>query len=260
MAGNAREPARTVTNKVVAVLTAFGRTDGPLSLAEVRRATGLPAATALRLLRELTAGGLLVREDSGSYRASTLLWEIGSRTARRGDIRDAALPYLEDLFIATGQNVQLAVLSGTHALVVEKIHGRDSVTMASLVASRLALHATGVGKVLLAYAGPELFERLVAEGLERFTPNTIVDPGRLARALERAREAGVVYQLEERELGLISVAAPVWGPNQRVVAALSVSTRASSTVLRRLTPAVVTAARGVSRALAGPAAAARRGR
>ena len=95
----------------------------------------------------------------GSYAIGRRLWEVGSLAPARGGLRELALPFMEDLYEATHANVQLAVREGLEALFVEKISGRESVEILTRVGGRLPLHATGVGKVLLAYAPPEVHRR-----------------------------------------------------------------------------------------------------
>jgi DNA-binding IclR family transcriptional regulator len=113
---------------------------------------------------------------------------------------------------------------------------------------RLPLHATGVGKVLLAHAPPEVVSAVMGGEMRRYTPYTVVAPGHLRRALADVRRHGVAYAREEMSLGSLSVAAPVMGSGQTVVAALAVVLDQRGD-LRRLAPAVRTAAISTSRAL-----------
>jgi DNA-binding IclR family transcriptional regulator len=133
-------------------------------------------------------------------------------------------------------------------LYVDTISGHESVRTRSRRGGRLPLHATGVGKVLLAHAPPEVLSEVVARGMQRFTPYTVVAPGHLRRTLADVRRNGVAYAREEMTLGSLSVAAPVHGTDGTVIAALAVVTQGRSD-LRRLAPAVRTAAISTSRAL-----------
>jgi DNA-binding IclR family transcriptional regulator len=124
------------------------------------------------------------------------------------------------------------------------------VPIATRVGAELSLHATGVGKVLLAFAADEVAEKVLAEGLPAHTPHTITDPDRLRAHLREIRGKGFAITREEMTLGSCSVAAPVRDADQRVVAALSVVARNRTADPRRLAPAVVTAARALSRDVA----------
>jgi DNA-binding IclR family transcriptional regulator len=186
----------------------------------------------------------------GGYRIGLRLWEVGSLAVRGLTLREVAVPFMQDLYEVTHENVHLAVLSGREALYVEKITGSRSISVKAKEAQRLPLHATGVGKVLLAYAGEKLFDEVVAQGLERHTSRTITNPAQLSRALAAVRRQGFAVGNEEMQLGRVSVAAPIRGATDQVVAALSLVGRASAIDPGRLAPAVRTAALGISRASA----------
>lgn len=157
------------------------------------------------------------------------------------------MPVMEDLHAATQQHVQLAVLDGTDALIVERISATRAVPVVSQVGGRLPLHASAVGRMLLAHAGEELFTEVVRDGLVGFTPTTITDPAELRLALAESRRTGVAVVREEMSPGAYSVAAPITDPKGRVVAALSVVGADAKTHL--LVPAVVMAGLGISRGL-----------
>jgi DNA-binding IclR family transcriptional regulator len=124
------------------------------------------------------------------------------------------------------------------------------VPILSRVGVELPLHATGVGKVLLAFLPEDRQEKVIADGLTPQTSHTIVDAGRLRLNLAEIRRVGYAVTREEMTLGSCSVAAPIRDSEQRVVAAISLVARNSTADLRRLTPAVLTAARALSRDVA----------
>lgn len=211
------------------------------------RLTDLRHATAHRLVGELTAWGALERVTGGAYVIGLRLWELGALNPRGLPLRVRAMPVMEDLHAATQQHVQLAVLDGTDALVVERISATGAVPVVSGVGGRLPLHASAVGQVLLAHAGAELFTEVVRDGLARFTPRTVTDPAALRVALAECRRTGAAVVREEMSPDAYSVAAPVTDSKGRVVAALSVVGADARTHL--LVPAVVLAGRGISRGL-----------
>ena len=248
MAGTVPDaPTRSVTSRVVAILRAFGPSATEMSLTELARRSVLPVSTTYRLAGELVDLGVLEPGGHGGYRIGLRLWETGSLAVRGLTLRDVAVPFMQDLYEATHENVHLAVLDGEEVLYVEKITGRRSVPIKSQEARRLPLHATGVGKVLLAHASDQLLQKVVDRGLPRFTPHTIVMPGHLGRALAEIRRTGISYSHQELTLGAVSVASPVRDADDTVVAALSIVGRSTRTDLNRLGPAVLTAALGISR-------------
>ncbi len=248
MAGNSgRTPGRSVASKVMAILDAF--LDEPeLSLNALADRADLPLSTAYRLATELVEWGGLERANGG-YRIGLHLWEVGSRATRSATVGSVAQPYMQDLYEATHENVQLAVLDGHQALYVEKITGRRALPIDTRRGGRLPLHATGVGKALLAYAPEQLFQEIVAAGLKRYTPHTIVAPGQLRRALAAVRRTGVAVAREEMSLGSVSVASPLFDATGSAVAAMSIVMRSTRAEVNRVALAVRTAALCASRAL-----------
>lgn len=240
----------SVAGKVMAILDAFGQGRAGLTLTEICRHAGLPLATGHRLIRELTDGGFLERRPDGSYRTGLRLWRIAAHTPAASGLRELALPYMEDLYEATRENVQLAVLRDGKALYIERLRGPRSVPIVSRVGAELPLHATGVGKVLLAFGDAAVVDQAVAEGLAARTPRTITDPERLRADVAEIRRRGYAVTREEMTLGSCSVAAPVHDADRQVIAALSLVARNSTADLRRLAPKVLHAAEALSRDVA----------
>jgi DNA-binding IclR family transcriptional regulator len=246
MAGNIGVAGDSVSRRLLSVLDCFDVSRPVLSLTEIAAASGLPLSTARRLIVELVAWGGLERSPNGRYRIGMRLWRIGSFAPQQRDLREAALPYLHDLYEVALENVQLVVVDGLEALCVEKVSGPRAVATNTEVGGRLPLHATGVSKVLLAYSPTQLLTDTVAAGLTRYTPNTIVQPGRLAAVRQAVRENGLAFAYEEFTVGVVSVAAPVLTRDRRLLGALGIVAR-HTTRLDQLAPAVRTAALGVSR-------------
>lgn len=249
MAGNGHASAGvSVPTKVFAILDCFRHGKPALTLTEVATSSGLPLSTTRRLLLELTSWGGVERLPDATFRIGMHLWELGALAPRQRDLRDAASPYMQDLYEAAEENVQLGVLDGLEVLVVEKLFGRRAVPTETDVGERMPSYATAAGKALLAFSEPGVVQAVVDAGLRRHTPNTLVEPGRLAAALRRVRETGLAYSLEERTLGVVSVASPMISPDRELLGAISIVAR-TGTRLDRLAPAVRTAALTISRAI-----------
>ncbi len=248
MGGNTREPGRTSASRLLSLLAAFSSDEPVLTLTRLAGLSDQPVGTVHRLAAELTAWGALERLPDGRLQIGLRLWHVGALAPGHRDLRSVALPFMEDLYEATHENVQLAVRDGREALALDKISGRHSVPTLTEVAGPLPLHATGVGKIILAFSEPELLADVVADGLPRLTRNTITLPGVLAEALRQVRASKVAFSLEEMSLGASSVAAPIFGADGKLTAALAVVVR-SSTGLESLTAAVRTAALCMSRQL-----------
>jgi DNA-binding IclR family transcriptional regulator len=254
MAGGAA-PGASLVARTLDVLGAFDERHRRLTLTAIAERAGLSPATALRIVRELVAGGALVRTDDRSYVIGRRLWALGLLSPTQTGLRDVASPYLQDIHAATRATVHLAVREEHEVLYLDRISGQTSVPVVSRVGGRLPLHSTGVGKALLAHA-PDRVVQYVAHHLTPYTPYTITSPGLLSRQLARIRTEGWATTQEEMTLGACSVAVPVWsGPE--VVAAIGVVVPDHRRERARLVAALTVAARGIGRAVSMPTVAPR---
>ncbi|MEU0673767.1 IclR family transcriptional regulator [Streptomyces sp. NPDC006172] len=242
-------PARSAPDRLLSVLAAFDHGHPALSLTDISRRAGLSLTTAHRLVAALTEWGALERDPAGTYHVGLRLWEIAALAPRGLALRQAALPYLEDLYEATHENVQLAVRDGAEVVYTEWLSGHSAVGVRIRVGARWPLHVTGVGLVLLAHGSAELQEAYCAAPLASYTPHTITDPASLRRVLAEVRCTGVAVSDRQVTEDALSVAAPVRGPDGEVVAAVSVVVPAANAQVPSLKPAVRLAARGISRSL-----------
>nr|WP_106181819.1 IclR family transcriptional regulator [Prauserella shujinwangii] len=241
---------RSVTAKVLAMLEAFTPATPQLTLSELARRAGISLPTAHRRAAELVEWGALERGADGRYRIGLRLWEVASLAPRGLRLRDVAMPFLEDLYEVTHENVQLAVREGLELVFVERIAGRRAVPVLTRVGGRFALHATGVGLVLLAHAPAEVQERALAAPLQAYTAKTVTEPDRLREVLAAVRRNGYAVSDGQVTLDALSVAAPIRGPGDEVIAAVSLVVRADTAAPITLAPLVQAAARGISRSLA----------
>ncbi|ROR90801.1 IclR family transcriptional regulator [Nocardioides aurantiacus] len=248
MAGNSATPGASVTGRALALVGAFDERHRRLTLTDLAARAGLPVATAHRLVGELVAWGALRRTTSGDYVIGRRLWDVGMLAPVQTGLRDVASPHLHDLYGATHATVHLAVRDGVQVLYVDRLSGNASVPVVSTIGSRLPLHATGVGKVLLAHAPPAV-QQEVLSGLTRITPYTVSQPGVLQRQLRRVLEEDHATTSEEMSLGACSVAVPVRAGGA-VVAALGIVVPSLRTDAPRLVAALQVAAHGVGRSLA----------
>ncbi|MCX4767327.1 IclR family transcriptional regulator [Streptomyces sp. NBC_01275] len=233
--------------KAALILESFSPSGGPYRLSELSERTGLPKPTVHRLAADLIGLGWLERVGP-QYRLGAKLFELGSLVPHRLDLRETALPFLQDLFEATRETVHLGVRDGLDVVYLERIHGHEALRLPSRIGGSLPLSCTGVGKALLAFSGAELTEELLARPLPSLTPHSITDPARLRTALEKIQVSGLAYEEQEAAPGVSCIAAPVFAGGA-AVAALSVAVPRSRFSPAHLAPAVRTAALGLSRVL-----------
>ena len=177
------EYGTSAIGRMTLILDAFGE-DTELSQSDLVVRTHLPKATIHRTVGLLVEFGWLHRLGD-RYRLGTRLFEMGGRVVTTSRLREAAIPYLEDLYEATHEIVNLGVLDGTEVMYIEKIGSHRRIETPARVGQRFPAHCTALGKVILATAPAELVDRVVAEGLTRRTSKTIVAPARFRRELSR---------------------------------------------------------------------------
>jgi DNA-binding IclR family transcriptional regulator len=248
MAGNISTPGASVVSRALALLYAFDDQHRRLTLTELARRADLPVPTAYRLAGELAVGGALVRRANGEYAVGRRLWDVGLLAPVQTGLRQVASLFLNDIHATTRATVHLAIRDGTTVLYLERLSGRSSVPVVSRIGSRLPMHSTGVGKVLLAHA-PEQIQEDVLAHLTRLTPYTVIQPDRLRAQLDRIRRDGYATTVEEMTLGACSIAVPVRGRDGEVLAAIGVVVPTLKRDRARLLSALQVAAHGVRRSL-----------
>lgn len=231
----------------IQVLQAFRPTGGTLTLTVLVERTALPKPTVHRLVEELVELGLLERRPVG-YRPGIGLLELGELVPAKRDLRDTALPFMQDLYEATHETVHLGIRDGLDVVYAEKIRGHGGVDVPSRVGGRLPLSSTGVGKALLAHADPSIVEAVLSRPLRRLTEHSLADPVRLADELAEIRRTGLAYDREEARLGVGCVAAPVV-VGGLAVAAVSLTVPADRLRTAGLAPAVRAVTLALARAL-----------
>lgn len=199
-----------VLDRALAILGCFSEDEPELTAAELAERTGLASSTLHRLIGTLLGHGLLVRTHDHRYAVGSRLWEIGELSPLSLRLRERAIPHLMRLYEATGENVHLSVLDGeperATVLHVGRVTGRRSIPTVSRAGGRDPLHATGVGKALLATRDDEWLGRYFATVRERETVHTRIAESDLREDLQATRARGYALTKEEMTLGNISVA------------------------------------------------------
>jgi DNA-binding IclR family transcriptional regulator len=226
------------------------RSDRPrLSVAELTHLTGMPRPTVRRLVLELVDVGALERGEDGRFTVGVRLWQLGTVAPLTETLRTTAQPFMEDLYAALQQHVQMAILEGQEAVLIERLSAPGAVGLTSHVGGRLPLHCSGVGKVLLSHARNEVVDRVLASPLRRYTSSTLVDQAKLREQLAACRRDGTATVHGELTAEADSVATRIVDANGRVVAALSVVIKAGSAERREVVPSLLASGFGISRRL-----------
>jgi DNA-binding IclR family transcriptional regulator len=239
---------KSVTGRAFLVLDTFDVSHRHQTLAQITRRCGLPLTTVHRLVHELVTQGALSRTPDGSFEIGRKIWSLGILASLHSDLREIALPYMEDLYQLGNDAVQIGVLDGFRCLIVERIAGSRTLAVISKPGARLPLHASGVGKVLLAYGSKDL-QQAVLDSLDRYTDKTITNAEALKKQLKIIKDQGFAHSEEELVAGARTLAAPIFGPGNKVVAALGIVTPVENKDIMRIAPLLQVSANALSKKL-----------
>ena len=169
------------------------------------------------------------------------------------DVRRLSLPYLQELNQQTRETIHLTIRHGLSAVYVEKLDSMEPLRIHSRIGAGVPLHCTAVGKILLAYLPQQEQDKVIRQlDLKRLTPNTAGSLQELQAELYRVRKNGYACDMEEHELHIRCIAAPIWDHSGAVHASLSLTApmvRLPVNRLRQLAPLVQDAGARISREL-----------
>ena len=198
---------------------------GGLTLTDVAANLHIPLSSLHNLMNTLQYRGYLTRDDGTSvYRLSSKLIQLAAAHHSQHDLVSIADPVMDRVSRLTAETTSLAIRQDNAVVFIHKRAARDVVQVVNPVGTRVAAHATGLGKVLLADLDDAELDRLYpSEELQRLTPSTISTRTELKQVLRRVREQGYAIDNTESHEGVWAVAAALRNGNGRPIAALSVA-------------------------------------
>lgn len=238
--------------RAAAMLRLLAHSHGRLGIVEIARSLDLAKSTTHGIIRTLQRVGFVEQDETGKYRLGAALLHLGTSYLDVNELRSRSINWADPLAARSGEAVRIGTVLEGQVLVVHHVFRPDDSLQTLDVGSLLPLHATALGKVLLAYDSTA-FASL--RGMEAFTRRTLTDRRHLARELVSVRESGFAAEVGELAPGEASLAAPIRGYGGLVVGAIGISgaiDRLCATSLRphpRLVGYVRDAARAVSRDL-----------
>lgn len=196
---------------------------GEAGITQLARELGVHKSTASRLVAALERRRLVEQvETRGRYRLGVGVLTLAGATSARLDLAKEARPVVRRLAAETGETVNLAVLSGGAALYVDQVAGSASLSSYNWVGQHIPIHATSNGKVLVSELDDTELTSALGE-LVAYTPSTITDRDVLDAQLAEVRERGWALAVDELDVGLTALAAPVRDTHGDIVASVSVS-------------------------------------
>jgi DNA-binding IclR family transcriptional regulator len=196
---------------------------GEAGVTEVAAELGVHKSTAFRLVSTLEAHRLVEQTgDRGKYRLGVGVLRLAGATTARLDVVQEARPVCRQLAADTGETVNITVLSESSALYLDQVAGSSALQPHNWVGQHIPLHATSNGKVLLSGLDDAALRRLLPT-MPSYTPRTVTRKSELRSELERVREQGYAVAVDELEIGLAAVAAPIRNAGGDIIASISVS-------------------------------------
>lgn len=198
--------------------------DGECGVTQLAAQLGVHKSTAFRLLSALESGDLVEQHaERGKYRLGVGILRLAGATTARLDVVQEARPLARELARELEETVNIAVLHEDAALYLDQLTGSSVLPSHNWVGQRIPLHATSNGKVLLSGLSPEEIRRVVGRRLRAYTPATVTNLRTLVGQVEQVRTDGHAVVVDELEIGLTAVAAPLRNAHGDVIASLSVS-------------------------------------
>jgi len=253
-AGASPQGGLSTVRNAARLLKVFRSRETDLGVSELSRRLGLGKGTVHRMLTTLVTEGLVEQDPrTGGYRLGIVMFELGQAVRVHMDLHAAVGPVLTELRAQTGESSQVGVLDGHEVVYVDRMESAHSLRLFTDTGRRVPVHCTSSGKVLLAYLPEARRQAVLREApLDALTPHTITSRDLLVAELERVRRRGWSEAVNEREIGIASIAAPIRDASGEVVAAISIGVplaRCTVMALRRLAPVIMEAAEAASRRL-----------
>lgn len=245
------ESPSVAVERALAMLEAVAQEPEGLSNAEISRKLQIPKSSASYILRTLQAQNYINRdEETGKYRVGLKILGL-SRGALSGiDVREVALPIMRHLVEKTNLTCHLAILDGPDAVYIEKVEPTGFLRVDTWVGRRMKVHATSVGKALVAHIAQEKLEKIISQaGMDKRTPKTITTMPRLLKELDKVRTQGYAVDDEENNIGARCLGAPVFNQQGNIEAAVGLSgtiNQVNPQTMPRILEALKDAARHVS--------------
>lgn len=224
--GSAKTPGSIqVIERMMSLLDALADAPEATSLKQLAGATDLHPSTAHRILAAMCNARFVERQDAGTYRLGIRLLELGAIVKSRINLREVALPFMQELHESIGEAINLGARHDDEIVYLERTSsGRSLVRVVYLVGGRAPLHLTSLGKLFLAADNPQKIRDYAKRtGLPGKTPHSLTTLAALEKELDKVRRHDIAYDDEEAEIGLKCLAAPIRDDEGNIVAALSVS-------------------------------------
>lgn len=225
---NSKEKSKKIINSVVKaieILEFIAYSDEEVGVTEISNNLNYGISATYHLLNTLKEVNIIEQNPkTKKYRLGIKLWQIGKIANEQNNLSLILKPYLKELKSLTGETANLTVLDNNEIVYLAQEESDRLVRMFTKTGARAPLYCSAAGKILLAYQSPTKQESILKNiQLKPFTHKTVTDLNVLKKELKKIRETGYAFDNEERELGVSCIAAPVFGFDDEIIAAISIS-------------------------------------
>lgn len=220
-----RDPQRlSSVGMAMRLLKTFSEGEAELGVTQLAKRLGIAKSTVYRLVTTLVAEGMLEQNrENEKYRLGIALFGLGALVRQRMNLSNEARPHIFALREATNETVRLALLDGSEIMYIYDLESTQAIRMRANLGDRKPAFCSAEGRAMLAFQDAVLQDKALQKPLRPRTPKTDTDPVRLRAALEDVREKGFAVEIEQCEIGMTSLAAPIYNAEGRAVAAVSIA-------------------------------------
>jgi len=227
-------PTRTV-DRALEILLCFSQDEPSLTLTQISERVGMHKSTVYRLLATLENKRFIQRvEENNTYRLGLGLVKLGALVLKSNNIHRQATPYMNRLSVEFRETVDLAILDGNQVLYLQVIESPNRVKLATAPGERLPAFCTATGKAFLAFLPDDQVQKILKEGMRKYTEHTTTSIPEICQDLNKTRERGFSISEQEYEAGVNAVAAPILDGHQHPLAVMAIVGPAFRLPLERL--------------------------
>lgn len=192
---------------------------------EISKALGYGTSATYHVLNTLKQSGMIHQDSvTKKFRLGIKLWQLGNKAFNHYDLSKSVTPYLKKLRDLTGETSNLTILDVPNIIYVAQEESKRLIKMFTVVGAKAPLYCTGGGKAMLAFKSDEEQDYIIGKlNFQAFTENTITSGEAFKEVLQQVRQTGIAYDLEEREVGVCCIAAPVFNEQREPIASISIS-------------------------------------
>jgi DNA-binding IclR family transcriptional regulator len=240
-------------DRALDILLCFTKQSPQLTMTQIAEQVGMNKSTVHRLLATLEKKRFVQRDPAtGLYQLGIRLLQMAYLTLEHNDLRHSAAPFLRQLCEQHRETITLSILDGADMVFLDVVESPQRVKLAASTGQRLPAFATAAGKIFLAFSSQETVQKVLDQGMQAFTQQTIQSQKDYQKNLDSARRAGFAISMQEYEVGISAVAAPILDAHGHPFAAVTVAGpafRLTQEIMNAIGPSIVTAAQEIAKGL-----------